>query len=595
VGLGLEASGAVFAQTSAEIVASGSAAVQSGEIVIAATSVAPLAPSVSDDVRDLVTCTERLLALRGTNLNSVVYDPMSPKDDFDIESVFRLLPEEAREMTPIPSGLPSIGPATLTLLRSSGISTAYDILNIDVTTVLSIHNKYLRMNEGEAETDKKALFIRALHKHGIGASDDDVQVLLHAGSKQGKVSRSVLSLARKLPSGDLIKIYSSYAEEYVNSRFISEVMGQSACESLQKEFLRGRTGVITDSETPNVNGVGPARWAVLVAWARDQAVDRSRTAAAILARSIHFEAAYHAHELIDQALQSIHVIEPYVSHDRIRELGGPWSDLKAIAKGMNANSLLYSSIPGHRRSESQQDLDVFVSSVSGRYRLSESSRRALIDIFSVRRLAELHDTSLSAIDLVRGKIHADILERKAAGKKAEQALTAQAHIRTAQAHIKLIVGLAGFGLIAWWAWPTSSNAPSTPPPAAPANTSLQGSPQSAPAPTLRWWQQSVTGELRLAQHAGCLRPGIAGRDANGHSTMTFHGDVEATVPMHARETKPWPRDGQRVEARWSDGRWYPGTLTGLDYNRGDCIEGLQVRWADGSSPSSIAPDRVRGR
>lgn len=88
------------------------------------------ASDLSDEERLLLADTARLLARYGKTLETVVLDPFEPDEEFDIETVFEPVDDERGALTRVPLGLPSIGPATVTLLEQCGVATAYDVLNL---------------------------------------------------------------------------------------------------------------------------------------------------------------------------------------------------------------------------------------------------------------------------------------------------------------------------------------------------------------------------------------------------------------------------------------------------------------------------------
>jgi hypothetical protein len=86
------------------------------------------AVSMSDDDRQLVEEAARVVARLGRTLESIVEDPDDVVTFLSLDPIYRLLPDERCTMTPISKEIPTIGPATVALLDSHGVTHAFDIL-----------------------------------------------------------------------------------------------------------------------------------------------------------------------------------------------------------------------------------------------------------------------------------------------------------------------------------------------------------------------------------------------------------------------------------------------------------------------------------
>jgi hypothetical protein len=96
---------------------------------VGVTSAEPSAAvSMSDDDRQLVEEAARVVARLGRTLESIVEDPDDVVTFLSLDPIYRLLPDERRAMTPISKEIPTIGPATVALLDSHGVTHAFDIL-----------------------------------------------------------------------------------------------------------------------------------------------------------------------------------------------------------------------------------------------------------------------------------------------------------------------------------------------------------------------------------------------------------------------------------------------------------------------------------
>ena len=76
----------------------------------------------------------------------------------------------------------------------------------DAELAAGTHDKYLRMDEKDAEKDKKASFIRSLHGSGIGADNEHVQTLLREDPTQSETAKAVYNLADKISDEDLMEV-----------------------------------------------------------------------------------------------------------------------------------------------------------------------------------------------------------------------------------------------------------------------------------------------------------------------------------------------------------------------------------------------------
>ncbi len=111
----------------------------------------------------------------------------------------------------------------------------------DSVVAAGVHDKYLRMDEKEAEEDNKASFIRTLHGAGVGADDEHVQALLQEGSSQKDVAKAVHNLAQKMPKGALARRdFGDIYDMFADSPYISGILEQSSVNSLVGEFQKGR-------------------------------------------------------------------------------------------------------------------------------------------------------------------------------------------------------------------------------------------------------------------------------------------------------------------------------------------------------------------
>ena len=111
----------------------------------------------------------------------------------------------------------------------------------DSVVAAGVHDKYLRMDEKEAEDDNKASFIRTLHESGVGVDDEYVQALLREGSNRKEVASAVHNLVRKMPKGALAqREFGDTYEIFKNRPNLVSLMQISAVESLVSEFQKGR-------------------------------------------------------------------------------------------------------------------------------------------------------------------------------------------------------------------------------------------------------------------------------------------------------------------------------------------------------------------
>ena len=111
----------------------------------------------------------------------------------------------------------------------------------DAELAAGTHDKYLRMDEREAEDDNKASFIRTLHGAGVGADDEYVRTLLQEGSSQKDVAKAVHNLVQKMPKGALAqREFGDTYETFKSSPNLVSLMQISAVESLISEFGKGK-------------------------------------------------------------------------------------------------------------------------------------------------------------------------------------------------------------------------------------------------------------------------------------------------------------------------------------------------------------------
>jgi hypothetical protein len=111
----------------------------------------------------------------------------------------------------------------------------------DAELAAGTHDKYLRMDEREAEDDNKASFIRTLHGAGVGADDEHVRTLLQEGSSQKDVAKAVHNLVQKMPKGALAqREFGDTYETFKSSPNLVSLMQISAVESLISEFGKGK-------------------------------------------------------------------------------------------------------------------------------------------------------------------------------------------------------------------------------------------------------------------------------------------------------------------------------------------------------------------
>lgn len=111
----------------------------------------------------------------------------------------------------------------------------------DAELAAGTHDKYLRMDEREAEDDNKASFIRTLHGAGVGADDEHVRALLQEGSSQKDVAKAVHNLVQKMPKGALAqREFGDTYETFKSSPNLVSLMQISAVESLISEFGKGK-------------------------------------------------------------------------------------------------------------------------------------------------------------------------------------------------------------------------------------------------------------------------------------------------------------------------------------------------------------------
>jgi 2'-5' RNA ligase len=126
----------------------------------------------------------------------------------------------------------------------------------DAELAAGTHDKYLRMDEREADEDPKASLFRSLNDRGIGVNDPHVQTLLHEKANQADAAKAVRNLSTELSDEELSELSKKSStlghayESLKDSPFLAQMLREMIVEEMVGEFQKGRAKGKSDKGKP---------------------------------------------------------------------------------------------------------------------------------------------------------------------------------------------------------------------------------------------------------------------------------------------------------------------------------------------------------